>query len=274
MIVFSRGCETHVAPDNTLTKPFKANIWDYSRQFSTFPTLSLHTQDRRNDLKHLILPGWNGYGNRESWAPGFLSGWFRSNQTLLHCYGNRLKPVKLKSGEIRTALPHLEQPQKQAQTLLRDLFAADRLVISPAPDERYEKNVDLLGISARRLGPAYTCGLEHQAEAFAGWELYFRCIIGLLAFMASFTGGVLVHYHICEGYVCAQGFLHTTGGILTGVGLSCGNQILLLSVDSKAVQTNTISQRFSTLGSPELQVVNCIWHILFLFLWAWLEIID
>ncbi len=50
--------------------------------------------------------------------------------------------------------------------------------------------------------------------------------------MASFTGGVLVHYHICEGYVCAQGFLHTTAAILTGVGLSCVNQILLLSVDS------------------------------------------
>lgn len=170
MIVFSRGCETRVAPDNTLTNPFKANIWDYSRQFSTVHTLGLPTRDRRNDLKHLILPGWNGCGNRESWAPGFLSGWFKSNQTLLHCYGNRLKPVKLKSGEIRTALPHLEQPQKQAQTLYRDLFVADGLVISPAPDERDEKNVDLSGISAWRRRPAHTCGLEHQAEAFGGWE--------------------------------------------------------------------------------------------------------
>lgn len=150
MIVFSRGCETHVAPDNTLTNTFKANIWDYSRQFFTVPTSSLHSLDRRNDLKHLILPGWSGCGNRESWALGSLSGWFKSNQTLLHCYGNRLKPVKLESGEIRTALPHLEQPQKQVQTLLRDLFAADGLVISQVPDERYEKNVDLLGISSRK----------------------------------------------------------------------------------------------------------------------------
>lgn len=241
MIVFSRGCETRVAPDNTLTNPFKANIWDYSRQFSTVPTSGLRTQDRRNDLKHLILPGWNGCGNRESWAPGFLSGWFKSNQTLLHCYGNRRKPVKLKSGEIRTALPHLEQPQKQAQTLLRGLFAADGPVISRArgelPDERYEKNVDLLGISARRPGPARTRGLERQAEAFGGWELYFRCIIGLLAFMASFTGGVLVHYHICEGYVCAQGFLHTTAAILTGVGLSYVNQNRLPSITKSVLRT-------------------------------------
>jgi len=36
------------------------------------------------------------------------------------------------------------------QTLLWDLFVADGLVISQAPHERYEKNVDLLGISVRK----------------------------------------------------------------------------------------------------------------------------
>lgn len=142
MIVFGGGREPRVTPDNILAIPFK-------RIFQIIQGNFLPSPPRARAFGTGVTT-WNilfcrtemaaAAGGAELRVPP--SRWFRSNQTSLCCCGTRLKPVKRKTGEIRTALPRLDR------TLLRDLFAADGRVISAAhgetPDERYEKNVDLM----------------------------------------------------------------------------------------------------------------------------------